>query len=58
MRKTKHLDVTTMFTYSHANTSLGQSERAYYLRYFINRGNTIAGNSVVFIVAHKGKNRK
>ena len=25
-----------MFTYSHANTPLGQSERAYYLNYFIN----------------------
>ena len=34
-RKTKHLDVKTMFTYSHANTPLGQSERAYYLSYFI-----------------------
>ena len=35
-RKAKHLDVTTMFTYSHANTPLSQSERAYYLSYFIN----------------------
>ena len=26
---------TTMFTYSHANTPVGQSERAYYLSYFI-----------------------
>ena len=34
-RKTKHLDVKTIFTYSHANTPLGQSERAYYLSYFI-----------------------
>ena len=34
-RKAKHLDVTTMFTYSHANMPLGQSERAYYLSYFI-----------------------
>ena len=25
-----------MFTYSYANTPLGQSERAYYLSYFIN----------------------
>ena len=25
-----------MFTYSHANTALGQSERAYYLSYFRN----------------------
>ena len=35
-RKAKHLDATTMFTDSHANTPLGQSERAYYLSYFIN----------------------
>ena len=26
---------TTMFTYSHANTPLSQSDRAYYLSYFI-----------------------
>ena len=37
-REAKHLDVTTIFTYSHANTSLGQSERAYYLSYFIKAG--------------------
>ena len=37
-RKAKQLDATTMFTYSHANTPLGQSERAYYLSYFINVG--------------------
>ena len=36
-RKAKQLDATTMFTYSHANTALDQSERAYYLSYFINR---------------------
>ena len=35
MRKAKHLDATTMFTYSRTNTPLGQSERAYYLNYFI-----------------------
>ena len=35
-RKAKHLDATTMFTFSHANTPLGQSESAYYLSYFIN----------------------
>ena len=34
-RKAKELDATTMFTYSHANTPLGQSERAHYLSYFI-----------------------
>ena len=34
-RKAKHLDATKMFTYSHANIPLAQSERAYYLSYFI-----------------------
>ena len=33
-RKTKHIDITTMFTCSHANTPLGQSERMYYLSFF------------------------
>ena len=37
-RKAKHLDITTMFTYSHANTPLGQSERAYYLRACLHGG--------------------
>ena len=36
VRKAKHLDIKTMFTYSHANTPLSRSERAYYLSYFIN----------------------
>ena len=35
-RKANLFDVTTMFTYYHANTPLGQSERSYYLSYFIN----------------------
>ena len=35
MRKEKHLDATTMFTYSHANMPLGQSECEYYHSYFI-----------------------
>ena len=35
-RKAKHLDATTMFTYSHANTPLSQSEHAYYLSCFVN----------------------
>ena len=35
VRKEKHLNATTMFTYSYANTPLGQSERPYYLSYFI-----------------------
>ena len=34
-RKAKQLDATTIFTYSGANTALGQSERAYYLSHFI-----------------------
>ena len=34
-RKVKHLDVTTMFTYSAANTPLSQSARVYYLTYLI-----------------------
>ena len=35
LRKAKHLDATTMFTYSHANRPLRQSEHAYYLSYYI-----------------------
>ena len=34
-QKARQLDATTMFTCSHANTPLSQSERAYYLSYFI-----------------------
>ena len=37
--KAKHLDATTMFTYSHANKPIGQSERAYYLSYFMKANN-------------------
>ena len=35
MWRVYNLRHTTVFTYSHANTPLGQSERAYYLSYFI-----------------------
>ena len=45
VQKAKQLDATTMFTYSHANTALGQSERAYYLSYFIK---VIRERSVLF----------
>ena len=38
-RKAKHVDATTMFTYSHANTPLGQSGHVYYLSYFISDNN-------------------
>ena len=34
-RGNRKRDVTTMVTYSHATTPLGQSERAYYVSYFI-----------------------
>ena len=41
-RGNRKRDITTMVTYSHATTPLGQSERAYYLSYFINRfGHTV-----------------
>ena len=33
--KSNDFDATTIFAYSHANTPLGQSERAHYLSYFI-----------------------
>ena len=36
--------VTTMVTYSHASTPLGQSERAYYLSYFIKTESFTFGN--------------
>ena len=49
-RKAKHLDVTTMFTYSHFNTPLGQSERAYCLSYFI--------QAIPISMLHKWKNLK
>ena len=35
-RGNRKRDVTTMVTCSYATTPLGQSERAYYLSYFIN----------------------
>ena len=35
MWRVYNLHHTSVFTYSHANTPLGQSERAYYLSYFI-----------------------
>ena len=47
-RKAKHLDATTMCTYSHANITLAQSERAYYLSYFIN-GYVRAVNGYVWL---------
>ena len=37
-------DITTMVTYSHATTPLGQSERAYYLSYFIKSSGHLLNN--------------
>ena len=51
--ETRKRDVTTMFTYSHANTPLGQSERAHYLSYFITENVSIMRNFPV--VHHFGK---
>ena len=41
LRKAKHLDATTVFTYSHANTPLGQSECTYCLSYFREHNGTV-----------------
>ena len=43
-------DVTTMVTYSHASMPLGQSERAYYLSYFIKINVAMSGTSVNTVV--------
>ena len=46
-RKAKHPDVTSMFTYSHANTPLGQSEHAYFLSYFIINNYSLSPNGLL-----------
>ena len=51
-RKAKQIDVTTMFTYSHANMPLGQSEHAFYLSYFIKPGAKLV--STIFCVLVQG----
>ena len=43
-------EITTMVTYSHATTPLGQSERAYYLSYFINNNQIIGYRFLCMIV--------
>ena len=47
-RGNRKRDVTTMVIYSHASTPFGQSERAYYLSYFI-----ICNNTLYFPVGYK-----
>jgi len=44
---------TSVFTYSHANTPLGQSERAYYLSYFI-KGNGYEGRQTSKVLNNRG----
>ena len=44
------LSHTTIFTYSHANTPFGQSERAYYLRFFYNRRYSTLSKSLVQVL--------
>ena len=51
VRKAKHLDTTTMFTYSHANMPLGQSEHVYYLSYFITRNAKEYGSMTVQLMS-------
>ena len=51
--KAKHLDVITMFTYSHANMPLSQSEHAYNFSYFINSGEKGIGRPVWLLWASK-----
>ena len=51
-RKAKHLDATTTFTYSHANITLAQSERAYNLSYFIN--GYVGLNTAMYGYVYKG----
>ena len=46
MWRVYNLRHTTVFTYSHANTPLGQSERAYYHSYFMN---TTGSKSIEFL---------
>ena len=49
--KSKTSHIKTVFTYSHANTPLSQSERAYYLSYFIKCSGTyyIASGTILVI---------
>ena len=49
MWRVYNLHHTSVFTYSHANTPLGQSERAYYLSYFIISDDLLVVVDVVFV---------
>ena len=51
-RKAKDLDATTLFTYSHTNTPLGQSVYAYYLSYFIIIGIVLITMLYILVVMH------
>ena len=56
-RGNRKRDVTTMVTYSHATTPLGQSERAYYLSYFINGNPLVHAKTKNNKTFNKRKNR-
>ena len=45
-QKAKYLDITSIFTYSHANTPLGQSERAHYLSLFLIKNESPAAQTL------------
>ena len=50
-RGNRKRDVSTMVTYSHASTPLGQSKRAYYLSYFIISNDTAFNNGTYTMMA-------
>ena len=52
--ETRKRDVTTMFTYSHENPPLRQSERAYYLSYFIKCGIAVSKSQLVYNIVNIG----
>ena len=54
-QKAKHLDATTMFTYSHANTSLDQSKHTYYFSYFIKHDTNTIGRFGGDVAVHMQK---
>ena len=54
-RKAKHLDATTMFTYSHANTPFDQSEHGYYFSYFIKHDTNTIGRFGGDVAVHMQK---
>ena len=58
-RGSRKRDITTMVTYSHATTPLGQSEPAYYLSYFIKKNVVYLGRKLclIFRYSSSGESR-